>query len=270
MAKLISLVFFVIFLRGCGGGAGDDVATETAVYSEGAAVEKMDVQNPEDITPKADTLGTMLIKRGNLTFQTANTEKKHAEILVMVQNHQGYISNESSYSTTDRITFNTVVRLPKEHFDPFVNALSKGISHFDHKEIYVEDVTEEFVDIQARLKAKKELEKRYTELLAQAKTVTEMLEIEKQIGELQSDIESIEGRMKYLSQQVSYSTLNLSYYEESAAGNYFGQKFINGFRNGWTNLIWFLVGLVNIWPFILILGVFLYFFTRWIRRRRRK
>ena len=259
MKLLIYAVYMIFFLFGCS-DSGSGSYAENAVTTEAAvdAVKTVEADKP--------TTNQMLIKRGNLSFQTPNVDDKHVEILQLVKKFEGYIANENSYSTGDRRTFNTEIRLPKQHFDSFVNELSKGISHFDHKEISVEDVTEEFVDIQARLKTKKELEARYLELLSQARNVTEMLEIEKQIGELQADIESIEGRIKYLSQQVDYATLNLSYYEQTAVGNQFGQQFINGFRNGWNNLIWFFVGVVNIWPFIVIFSVFLWLFIRWRRK----
>lgn len=269
MAKLISLVFFVIFLRGCGGGEGGDAATETAVYNDAAAVEKMDIQHPEEQTPKADTLGTMLIKRGNLAFQVNDVEKKHQEILQLVERMKGYVANDQSYVSGDQKTYNTQVRLPKENYDLFVAEVSKGISHFDNQQVTVEDVTEEYVDISARLKTKSDLKERYTQLLSRANTVTEMLEIEKQIGELQAEIESIEGRMKYLSQQVKYSTLDLNYYERITISNRFGQSFVNGFKNGWNNLVWFLVGLVNIWPFIFIFGIIIAWLIWWRRKRRR-
>ena len=82
--------------------------------------------------------------------------------------------------------------------------------------------------------------------------VTEILDIEKQIGQLRSEIESIEGRLKYLQNRVSFSTLTMTFYESIPNETKFGQKFKNGFRNGWDNLIWFFVVLTNIWPFILI------------------
>lgn len=262
--KIFSLIFMVVYLFGCNAG------NENVAYSESTAMVEDAVNQTETakMDVDKDLQQSMLIKRGNVAFQTDNVEQKHHQIIAMVQKFGGYVSNDNNYITSDRKTFNTEVRLPKQNFDNFLTELSKGVAHYDHKEISVEDVTEEFVDIQARLKTKKELEARYIELLGKAKTVSEMLEIEKQIGELQSDIESIEGRMKYLTQQVQFSTLHISYYQKTAVGNQFGQQFLNGFKNGWNNLIWFFVGLVNIWPFILIFGVMLFLFIKWLRRRK--
>jgi hypothetical protein len=87
------------------------------------------------------------------------------------------------------------------------------------------------------------------------------------IRQLRSDIESIEGRLKYLQDRVSFSTLTMTFYESIPNETQFGQQFKNGFRNGWDNLIWFFVVLTNIWPFILI-GLALLIGLRVYRRKK--
>ena len=131
-------------------------------------------------------------------------------------------------------------------------------------------MTEEFLDVEARLKNKKELEARYQEILKQAKNVKEILEIERELNTLRSDIESMEGRLKYLQNQVSLSSIQITYYKELTKRTAFGQKFAQGFRSGWTNLIWFLVGLVNIWPFLLLLGLGIFGLKRYLRNKKLK
>ena len=80
----------------------------------------------------------------------------------------------------------------------------------------------------------------------------EILQIEKQIGELRADIEATEGRLNYLSDRVAMSSLTITFYEYVPAENAFATKFREGFRSGWENLIWFFVGLTHLWPFLLI------------------
>ena len=135
----------------------------------------------------------------------------------------------------------------------------------DAKNINTQDVTEEFIDVEARLKTKKELEARYLELLKQAKTVADIVSIEGQIANVRAEIESMEGRLKYLNNQVSFSTLSVSYYQESAAGYGFGSKLLNSLKSGWFNLVDFLFWLLRLWPFVLgITAVAIW----WVRRRR--
>jgi hypothetical protein len=128
----------------------------------------------------------------------------------------------------------------------------KTAQKIESKNISALDVTEEFIDIEARIKTKKELENRYKELLKQAKKVEEILEIEREIGSLRSEIESAEGRLNYLKDRVSLSTLTVVFYEKLNSSFGFTSKFGQAIQNGWTNLLWFFIGLANFWPFIII------------------
>ncbi|MDD4218421.1 MAG: DUF4349 domain-containing protein [Bacteroidales bacterium] len=85
--------------------------------------------------------------------------------------------------------------------------------------------------------------------------------------QLRSEIESIEGRLKYLESKVSLSTLTMTFYQIVPKETEFGHKLKNGFKNRWDTLIWFFVFLTNIWPFILI-GIGLIFGFRMWRKRK--
>ncbi len=196
-----------------------------------------------------------LIKEGEIHFETSDLVKTRKLIDKAIKELEGYISKEDEYTYSDRIAQSLIIRVPAESFDKLVAEISKGAKRFDSKRIQARDVTEEYLDIELRLKIKKETENRYRELLTKAKTVEEMLSIEKQIGELRAEIESIEGRLKYLQNRISYSTLTVAFYERVSTPVGFSSKLGMGLKNGWNNFVWFLIGLVNIWPFIL-LGLF--------------
>ncbi len=103
------------------------------------------------------------------------------------------------------------VRIPSGRFDAFVGSLSGLMVNLDNKDIQVKDVTEEYVDIESRIKTKKEILARYTDLLKQAKTVAEMLEVERKIEKIQTELESMQGRLNVLKNQISYSTLTITF-----------------------------------------------------------
>lgn len=214
-----------------------------------------------------ETVERKLIKEGRVEFETDNLNTTRKAIFEAVQKYNGYVSSDQEFKSPGRKSNTVVIRVPADNFDNLLNDATQGVEKYESKEINVKDVTEEFLDIQARLKTKKELEQRYIDLLKQAKNVTEILEIENQIGQLRSEIESIEGRLKYLHDNVSFSTLTMTFYESIPNETEFGQKFINGFRSGWDNLIWFFVLLTNIWPFILI-GLGLIIGIRIYRRKK--
>lgn len=239
------LVFFILW--GCNNNSSTS-NTESPYEGEVA---------PTTEEKTNETLERKLIKDGMVEFETDNINLSRKIIFDAVRKYKGYVSSDQEVKYPRRKTNTLVIRIPDHHFDDLLNDATQGVEQFKDKEINVKNVTEEFLDIQARMKTKKELELRYIALLKQAKNVTEILEIEKQIEILRSEIESIEGRLKFIEDRVSFSMLKIILNENTPNETNFGQKFKNGFSNGWENLVWFFVFLVNSWPFILIgLGLF--------------
>ena len=209
-----------------------------------------------------------LIKNGEIEFESENLIDTRKDVFKAIQKFKGFLSSDNEYKNSHEISNSLIIRVPSKNFDNLLNEITIGVTKFDRKEIKIKDVTAEFLDVETRLKTKKRLENRYLEILKRANTVTEILEVEKQIGDLRSDIESSEGRLKYLNNQVSFSTLNVRIYETVSEQTEFGKKFKNGFKNGWDNLILFLVFLVNIWPFIFIIAGIVILIKFWRKRRK--
>jgi hypothetical protein len=207
-----------------------------------------------------------LIKEGQLEFESTDFSLTRKTIFEAIDKYKGYVSSDQEFNSPGRKSNTIIIRVPADNFDKLLQDATKGVERFDNKQITVKDVTEEFLDMQARLKTKKELENRYLEILKQAKNVKEILEIEKEIGQLREEIESVEGRLKYLLNRVSFSTLTITFYESISTQTKFGQEFKNGLSNGLNNLIWFFVMLTNVWPFI-ILGLVLIFGIRTYRKK---
>ncbi len=224
---------------------------------------------PPPPTERADIVEQKLIKRGYLAFEVDDLAKTHQKIIGEAKKLGGYIASDAESKEYDRVAHAMSIRVPAAQFDAFIATIAAGVAHFDEKQITVDDVTEQFVDLQARLKTKKELETRYLELLRQAKNVKDMLEIERELGTLRADIESMEGVFRVLKNQVAYATIDVRYYIlqiETERG--FGHKFSQAFRGGWENFIGFFVGLAYIWPFVILIGVAVYYLIRRIKRKR--
>lgn len=260
LKKVIILTIIFPLLFGC--------------YKSSEHAKRINIANNETATPteapkKVDeTIERKLIKEGDIEFKTEDINATRKKVFEAVKKYHAYVASDKTYKSSIENRNTIVIRVPADNFDKLLNDATQEIEKFDRKEINVKDVTEEFVDIQARLKTKKELEQRYLELLKQAKNVSEILEIEKQIGQLRADIESIEGRLKYLQNKVAFSTLTISFYETIAQSTGFGQKFKNGFKNGWDNLIWFFVFLINIWPFIIIGIALVFSYKKYLKNRK--
>lgn len=211
-----------------------------------------------------------LIKDGTIEFKTDNLNLARKQLLQATARWKGYVGSEAEYNSTDRNSTTIIIRVPAQNFDSLLAAATLGITHFDRKDIQVMDVTAEYVDIEARLKTKKDLELRYMELLKKANTVTEMLEIEREMGNLRADIESIEGRLNVMKNQVAFSTLTVTMYEAVSAPSFFGDRIGSGFVSGWNYLLDFMVFIINLWPFILLGAGGYWGIKKWRARKRVK
>lgn len=152
------------------------------------------------------------------------------------------------------------IRIPSENFEKLLSGIDAGKEEVLNKNISARDVTEEFLDIETRLGTKRDFLKRYRELLSKAVNVNDILEIEEQIRLLQEEIESQEGRLKFLADQVAFSSLSVNLYtnkefvykpHEEAS---FFERMKSSFAAGWRGIITFIVALASVWPLLLIIG----------------
>jgi hypothetical protein len=266
-------LFILILFSQCSqrSESASEVATEavsmdmvTAATKEEAA-PPTNQPNPVPSKTTDTTIQRMLTKEGTLRWETSDVEKTHAAILAQAKTHNAYVSNDNQtrddYQTTTRME----LRIPSDKFDEFISGIEKDVTKFDEKRIEVLDVTEEYIDISARMKTKKELEQHYYDLLKQTKNVAEVLLVEEQLNTVRADIESAEGRLKYLKDKVNMSTLHLTFYETTSAPVGFFGEIGKSFVSGWKGFLYFILGIISAWPIVLVVSGFLF----WLIRRRR-
>ncbi len=261
--KLASLLLLATACS-CGNDYSPAPYAETAMMQE----EALDTRSDTPVNPQDAVLERKIIKEGEISFETSNAKKTREMIQRAVTENNGYLADDNASNYTGQSDYTLTIRVPADRFETLLSTITEHAGKLESKNIRTLDVTEEFVDIEARLKTKKELEERYRDLLKRANTVEEVLSVEREIGTLRSDIESVEGRLKYLRDRVSYSSLTVSFHEPGDDAFGFGGKFTRGVESGWQNLLWFVIGLVNLWPFIL-LGVGAIFGFRYWRKRKK-
>lgn len=228
--------------------------------------DKLDSPDKED----QKNIEQKIIKTGNIRFETNDLGETYSQIITAVKKHRAIVQNDTEGKDYGSVFRKIIVRVPSKNFDLFLSDISKGVAYFDNKEISSQDVTEEYIDIDARLKAKKVLEARYLELLKKANKVSEMLEIEKQLSAIREEIEAKEGQLRYMQSQISMSTITIEFYKtvanEGGATISYGSKIWNAIKSGFNGLSSFFIGLLSIWPFVIILAAGFYF----IRKRFKK
>ncbi len=276
--KLFSFFLPLLFFLGCNGGVNDRQLSPVIRENTTAGVTGDTYSYEEEFTKEKTTETASekpeqkIIKTATLRFETKDINQTRLKILALTKELNGFIQNDYSGKGYNELTQNIVIRIPTANFQPFLDNLSKEVSYFDEKTISRQDVTEEFVDIEARLKAKKELENRYLELLKKAKNVSEILEIERELASIREEIEAKEGRLKYLSSRVSLSTISVAFYKitdvKSASTSYW-QKMKNSFSGGWNGVSVFFLGLLYLWPFFVIVGIVIFIIRRILKKRKK-
>lgn len=200
----------------------------------------------------------MLIRKAVLRFEVKKYEDARKRILDIIKASNAYVANERESKSECQISNSMIIRVPQSSFDNLIDSIVFQCKNLDERSINVDDVTEEYVDTDSRLKAKREIENRYLEILKKAQNVKDILEVEQKLGGIREEIESAEGRLKYLSHQVFFSSIDLTFYQNKniIPGQRIGlfSRTLSAFINGWNGLIEFLIGLVSIWPFLIILA----------------
>jgi hypothetical protein len=273
--KVISTLFLLFFL-GCS-QSGNDSREVASIERTLPAYESLEKEASEEVLLNDESATTIpqeqkIIKNAHLLFETQELEATHFKILQLTTQYKGYIQNDNSGKDYNRLYTNLIIRIPSEDFMKFIEAISEGVDYFDRRDISRQDVTEEFVDLEARLKAKRELENRYLELLKQAGNVKDMLEIERELSTIREEIEARQGRLQYLQNKVGMSTVSIEFYKltsETGITQSYGQKIRNALKGGWDGISIFFLGLLYLWP-IFLFGIILIIVIRLYLRKRKK
>lgn len=273
--KLYSLIFILLFITSCNERSLNEAVSKNSSMEYGdeadLVLEEGEEFSSEISKPDTQAQEQKIIKTGNLSFETQEIEETHKKIIALSKQYEAIVQQDVSGKNYNRVFQQMTIRIPSKNFQLFIESLSDGVDYFDRREISQRDVTEEFVDIEARLTAKRELEKRYLELLKQARNVKEMLEIEWELSSIREEIEARQGRLKYLQSQVSMSTVHLDFYKttaETGVTTSYGQKIKNALKGGWNGISVFFIWFLYLWP-LFVVTIIVILLIRWFIRRRK-
>ncbi len=199
-----------------------------------------------------------IIKTANLNFELKEYDPFNNSIREKIKQVGGYIASEEQNQSEYKIENSMTIKVPVDQFDNALAILSAGVQKINEKKITSEDVTTEVVDTRSRLESKKQIRLRYLELLKQAKNMEDILSVQSEINGIQQEIESAAGRVEYLNHSSAFSTINLTFYQilNSSAKDTdqpaFGKKIAEAFKTGWIWVSELFVGMISIWPFLLL------------------
>lgn len=150
-----------------------------------------------------------VIKTATLRVAVKDLDGAQKKVMEMVKDLKGFVANSNNWVAGNNQRFSSYqLRIPANEF---YAALEKyeGLGEVKHRSLGGQDVTEEYIDIQSRLKNLKLQEERYRDLLQRANRVEDILSIERELERVRSSIESMQGRINFYDNQTSMSTIDL-------------------------------------------------------------
>lgn len=259
---------------------------------ENSKISKDLMTSQNDGNPKSDVLQVnyqqqtdnfntqdkrMIVRSGTMNIEAESFNDTEAKIKQIVNSTGGYVTNSSSQlNASGKKQGAITIRVSSNRFDELLGELAK-IGKVVNQNISGKDVTEEYMDAEARLKTQRELESRLLNLLAEkTSNLTSIVEVEQKLAGVRENIEKTEGRIRYLKDQASYSSLTVSVYEPSmlttsTGGGFFYElgesisRGLSGFTRVLSGIITFIIAFS---PILAIILITVYFVKRYLKKRK--
>jgi hypothetical protein len=211
-----------------------------------------------------------LVKRGSIRMEVADYAKARKALNSILDKHGSDVISENETSDSELIRNHIILAVPPKELDSLMEDVAALASNLDNRNVSTEDVTAQYVDMETRLKVKRESEQRYMAILSQAKRMDDIIKLQDQIDAIQEEIESKTGELKVLQNQIQYSTLSIELYHHMPARPFEVQDSKAGFfprlgeavSEGWHLIQNILIGLLYLWP-LLVIGMAAYGLFRW-------
>lgn len=266
--KKISIIIFILIccmLVGCSKMIPQ--AKYDSSYNEGFVSDEINYSTDKqsDNTQPNLTIDRKIIKDASLTVESTDYDNFIATINNSVNNLNGYIQSNNEYNKPKNLRSADIkIRIPAENFDTFLNMLG-DVCNILNKNINVSDITETYVDIEAKLSSLRTEYDTLLKLLEQADNLDDIIRIQDRLSNARYEIESYEARKRVYDNQIEYSTISLhisevekeTVIEKESFGNEISRRFKESLEevgDGFKNFaVWFIGNLPHILTVIVLL-----------------
>ena len=273
------------------GSVGADAASQVAANTErsprSSIAGPVIAIRPEEREVSLESAGAAqafmrkVIQNAEMTIETDNPSEGQQKIGVIAEKHGGFVviseskHNEAASQNVASTVVNVVVRVPAQKFQAALDEIRAVGGRILHEKSSGQDVTEEYIDLEARIRTKKALEAQFLEIMKQARKISDAMEVQTQLAEVRTEIERLEGRRRFLENQSALSTINVTLHTPTPVvaaatrGFFYDLKaaFGDGMDMGagiFLGIIQFVIVMIPVTLFILAPAWLVF---KWLRRR---
>jgi len=231
--------------------------------AESLAVPTYDAGSSQDM---AET-EKKVIKNGNLTLKVDSANNAAQKITEIAKNNKGEVSSSSFYQSANNVKSGSMeVKVPVADFDKAFAEIKKVASLVVRESTSGQDVTEQYIDLQAQLRNRQAEEQSFVKILNQAQKIQDVLDVTAELARVRGNIEQLQGRIKYLESQTDMSTISINLSEDSNITVIDSWRPWQVVKDSFNSLVKSLQGFVNfliqfvivVIPFLIILAVIIW------------
>jgi len=250
------------------GSAGSNAARIGSDSSLSYAAEQgiAPVPAPTQAPVAGAGIETKIIRTADVTLEVNDVTGTVDSLKNLVTSKGGYVSSSSiSEGYNNRLTGTIVLRVPQAEFENTLAGV-KAIGTVKAVSTQGEDVTEQYVDLQAQKTSYQNQLAQYNAIMKRAENVSDVIEIQQQIDRVQTELDRLEGQLRYMNSRIDLSTITVNVQEPEPVGGESGHNFITTINQGIDGFLstieWLIVMVLTVLPFV-ILGLIAYGIYRW-------
>ncbi len=160
--------------------------------------------------PPSQTSDRKIIRNASLSLQVDDVEKFLGQARSIADEQKGLVTQASTTLKNDKLFANITLQVPSPAFDATISRLRQLAYKIDSENSTSQDVSEEFVDLDAQVRTLQVSEGTYLELLKKATSVNDTITIQRELNNVRTNIERIQGRLDYLQKKSDFSTITLT------------------------------------------------------------
>jgi len=269
--------------KGIAEGQNARFDSKTESKPMGPVMQQVSLNQADQAQTISEAMARKIIRDGNLTLEVAAPGDAQRKVTSIAESAGGFVVTSeakrmgSADASRQALEVTLVVRVPATQFGPVMDQIRALGTHVVQEKVTGQDVTEEFIDLQARIKTQTALEGQFLEIMKRASKVEDALEVQRQIAEVRTEIEKLEGRKRFLENRASLSTITVTLNEPNAivvSSSGFGRNLKEAVRDAVDiagEIVLFLIRFVIVMiPIFLLLILPIGLIGRFVWRRARR